>query len=74
MGFLLIQKENNNSNMLCKFGDLKYQKMKKVANTPSPSDFDDLPYLRVRWYPHFFHQNNRKGCKRDYIYAPDHFL
>ena len=26
----------------------------QVATTPSPSDFDGLPYLRVSWYlPHF---------------------
>ena len=32
-----------------------------------PSGFDGLPYLRVvRGYPgFFFHQNDRKGCKRD---------
>ena len=27
-----------------------------------------------RWYPNFFflHQNHHKGCKRDYLEAPDH--
>ena len=31
-------------------------------------------YNRPRRYPIFFHQNDRKGHKRDYLYAPDHFL
>ena len=54
-GVLLIQKENGNSNMFCKFqyhsmqiffkmANFKYLKLKKVASTPSPSDFDGLPY------------------------------
>ena len=30
------------------------KQLKMVACTPSPSDFDCLPYPRVRWYPHFF--------------------
>ena len=25
----------------------------KVATTPSPSDFDGLPYPRIRWFPQF---------------------
>ena len=40
----------------------------------TPSDFDDLHYPRVRWYPHFFSSNDRKGCKGDNLYVPDHFL
>ena len=43
-----------------------------------PSDFDDLPYPRVRGTPsiYFLHQNVLKGCKRNYLhmYAPGHFL
>ena len=32
---------------------------------PAPSDFDGLPYPRVRWYPQFFfHENDCKGCKK----------
>ena len=41
---------------------------------PSHSDFDGLPYPRVRWYPNFFHQNDRKGCKWDYLDALGHFF
>ena len=43
-------------------GDLRYF---QVATTPLTSDFDGLPYSRVRGTPDFFHQNDRKGCKRD---------
>ena len=84
-GPLLIQKEIGNSNMFCKFQHNSMQiffkmvnyvflKLRTVASTPSPSDFDGLPYPRVRWYPHFFHENDRKGCKRDYLYALGNFL
>ena len=55
LGFLLIQKENGNSNMFCKLQHHTMQisfkmankcflKIEKVATTPSPSDFDGLPY------------------------------
>ena len=52
------------------------QNMKKRLQPPPPSsfDFDGLPYNRVRWYPHFFHQNDRKGCKKDYLYALDQYF
>ena len=61
-GFLFIQKENGNSNRFCKFqhhsvqiffkmANFKCLEIEKVASTPSPSDFDGLPYPRVRWYP-----------------------
>ena len=86
-GFLLIQKENGNSNMFCKFQHHSMQiyfskwrinvflKLKRLQQPPSPSDFDGLPYPRVRWYSHFFfHENNRKGCKRDYLYTLGNFL
>ena len=75
--FLLIQKGNGNSNMFCKFqhhsmqiffkkGELMFFKTEKVATTPpSLSDFDALPYPRVRWYSLFFHENDSKRCKRD---------
>ena len=41
---------------------------------PLPSDFNGLLYHRVRWYPHFFHQNDSKGYKRDYLDALGHFF
>ena len=62
--FWLIHKENGNSNMFCKFQHHSMQiffkilkivlKVKRSQQPPSPSDFDGLPYPRVRWYPHFF--------------------
>ena len=54
---------------------LKMSKKLKRLQPPPSSDFDGLPYPRVRWSQHFFfHQNDRKGCNRDYLYALDHFL
>ena len=54
-------------------GDLKYF---QVATTPLPvpSDFDGLPYPHVSGTPGFFHQNDRKGCKRDYLDARGPFV
>ena len=63
--FLLIQKENGNSNIFCKFqhhsmqiffkmANQSFLKTENAATTPSPSDFDGLPYPRVRRYPQFF--------------------
>ena len=56
-------------------GNFKYF---QVATTPPPppipSDFDGLPYPRVRGTPDFFHQNGCKGCKRDYLDARGHFV
>ena len=52
-----------------------FLKTEKVASTPQPSDLDGLPHPRVRWYPQFvFHENDRKGCKKDYLYALDNFF
>ena len=46
-----------------------------MATTPVLSDFDGLPYPRVRGVPlDFFHQNDRKGCKRDYVDARGHYI
>ena len=45
-----------------------------MATTHVPSDFDGLPYPRVRGTQDFFHQNDRKGCKRDYLDARGHFV
>ena len=46
-------------------GDLKYF---QVATTLVPSDFDGYGGLP----PDSFHQNDSKGCKRDYLDARDH--
>ena len=83
--FFVIQKENGNSNMFCKFSIIVcrycskwrinvFLKLKRLQQPPSSSDFDGLPYPRVRWYFHFFHENDHKGCKRDYLYALGNFL
>ena len=65
--------------MVCRYffkmANLCFLKNENAASTPSPSDFDGLPYPRVRWYPQFFfHENDRKGCKRDYLNALGYFL
>ena len=83
-GFLLIKKENDKSNIyesashyanISHNGDLEYQTTETGCIYPSPSDFDILPYTRLRWYPHFFlRQNDGKGYKRDYLYPPRHFI
>ena len=67
--FLLIQKENGNSNMFCKFqhhstcsmqiffkmANFKCLKIEKgCIHPPQAYDFDGLPYPRVSWYPQFF--------------------
>ena len=39
---------------------------------PLPSDFDGSPYPRLWWYPKFFRQSDRTGCKRDHLDAHDH--
>ena len=40
-----------------------------------PSDFDGLPSPRVTGYPRFFfHQNDPKGCEKDYSDARGHFV
>ena len=42
-------------------------KNEKVAPTPLPSDL--RPTITARWaYPTLVHQNDRKGCKRDYLH------
>ena len=42
----------------------------QVATTaPVPLNFDGLPYPCVGGTPDFFHQNDCKGCKRDYLDA-----
>ena len=44
--------------------------MKKVATTPSPSDFDGLPYLRVKWYFHFSPSKMTAKDVKEIIYMP----
>ena len=60
-----MQKGNGNSNMFCEFQHHSVQIIFKMANflfsknwkgciNPPLSDFDGLPYPRVRWYHQFF--------------------
>ena len=49
-----------------------FLKLKRLHQPPSPSDFDGLPYPRVRWYPIFFMKMTAKV--RDYLYALGNFL
>ena len=46
----------------------------RLHQLPLPSDFDGLPYPRVRWYHQLFYQNDSEGCNRDYLDALGHFL
>ena len=80
-GFLLIQKENGNFNMFCKFhhhsmqiffkmANLCFLKTEKVATTPPPSDFDGLPYPRVRWYPKFVFMKMTAKDVKEITYMP----
>ena len=52
----------------------KMAKYFQVTTTPVPLDFDGLPYPCVEDTPDFFHQNDRKGCKRDYLDSGGHFV
>ena len=83
LGFLLIKEGNDVSNIYCKIQDhtvkiffkIVISNIARLHQPPSPSDFDCLPYPQVRWYPQlFFHQNDCKGCKGDYLDALGHFL
>ena len=54
--------------------DLKYF---QVANHPPPYPrtlTPGLPYPVLGGTPDFFHQHDRKGCKRDYLEARGHFV
>ena len=39
-----------------------------------PPTFDGSPYPHLRGTPLFFHQHDRKGCKKDVLDARGHFL
>ena len=80
--FLLIQKENSNSNMFCKFQHHSMQIFFKMANyfflktekvtttPPHPLTLTAYPTPGKVVPPLFFHENDRKGCKRDYLLCP----
>ena len=44
--------------------------MKKVATIPLPSDFDGLPYPRVRWYSHFIFIKMTAKDVKEITYMP----
>ena len=47
-----------------------FLKLKRLQQTASPSDFDGLPYPRVRWYPqHFFLKMTAQDVK-EITYTP----
>ena len=56
--------------------NLCFLKSEKVATAPPPSDFDGLPALPPGKVvpPFFVHENDREGCKTDYLYALGNFL
>ena len=41
-----------------------------LQQPPSPSDFDGLPYPRVRWYPHFFFMKMTAKDVKEITYMP----
>ena len=50
--------------------NFKCLKIEKVASIPPPSDFDGLPYPRVRWYPHFFFMKMTAKDVKEITYMP----
>ena len=51
-----------------------FKKEISVGSTNSPHPLTLTAYPpRVRWNPNFFHQNDLKGCKRDYLDALSYF-
>ena len=48
-----------------------FLKLKRLQQPPSPSDFDDLSYPRVRWYPQFFfHEKMTAKDVEEITYMP----
>ena len=80
--FFVIQRENGNYNMFCKFQHHSMQiffskwrinvflKLKRLQQPPSPSNFDGLPYPRVRRYPHFFFMKMTAKDVKEITYMP----
>ena len=84
-GFLLIQRKMviptcsvSFSIIVCRYfskWQIKMSKNWKRLLHPLTLWLWRLTLPRVRWYPQFFfHENDRKGCKRDYLYALGNFL
>ena len=54
---------------------IKMSKNWKRLHPPPTLWLWQLTLPRVRWNPQFFfHENDHKGCKRDYLYALGNFL
>ena len=47
-----------------------FLKLKRLHPPPSPSDFDGLPYPRVRWYPQFFFVKMTAKDVKEITYMP----
>ena len=47
-----------------------FLKLKRLQQPPSPSDFDGLPYPRVRWYPQFFFMKMTTKDVKEITYMP----
>ena len=63
------------STIPCRYFSKWRLKIFEVATTPLHSNFDGSPYPHLKGYSRsFFHQNDRKGCKRDILDARGHFL
>ena len=45
-----------------------------MATTPYPRTLTAYPTPVLGGTPDFFHQNDRKGCKRDYLDVRGHFV
>ena len=85
LGFLLIKKGNSDFNILCKFQlhsvQISFKWRLKISSggnhTPPPPSrhiwWLTLPYLKGV-PPFFFLQNDRKGCRLDYLDGFGHFL
>ena len=58
----------------CRYFSKWQLKIFSGGNHPSYPQPSTLPYPRVRGTPGFFHQNDRKRCKRDYFDARSHFV
>ena len=51
-----------------------FLKLKRLQQPLSPSNFDGLHYPRGKMVTLFFHENDHKGFKRDYLYALGNFF
>ena len=78
-GFFFGYKEGNDvSNIYCRIQDHTMKIFVKILisniaglhQTPSPSDFDGLPYPRVRWQPRLFSSKSPQRMSRRLLRCP----